>query len=215
VTEDSSPVETGAAERLIFFSDAVLAIAMTLLALELPVPTGESTKAFWSSVQHNAGEYIAFLVSFLVISLHWAAHHRAFRYVIRVDGPFQLMNGLWLLTMVLLPFATKLLYSDEPGAHQTQALRSSFYALLQVIAFITYLAMVHRMVSKNLVGPETPPDTTGRADWGVGGFIVGFGLSIPSFFAFRQAWVFWIAGPVIAGVLERGIWRRQRGATAD
>jgi Endosomal/lysosomal potassium channel TMEM175 len=49
-----------AAERLTFFSDAVVAIAITLLAIDLPVPEGAKFSDFWTSVQHDDGHCVAF-----------------------------------------------------------------------------------------------------------------------------------------------------------
>ena len=60
---DSGP---RAAERLTFFSDAVVAIAMTLLAIDLPVPGGGTVSVFWASVEHDEGHYATFLISFVV-----------------------------------------------------------------------------------------------------------------------------------------------------
>jgi uncharacterized membrane protein len=70
-------------DRLIFFSDAVAAIAITLLAIDLPVPTGDTISEFSSSVRHNAGHYLAFLIGFLAISAAWSHHHDIFRYATR------------------------------------------------------------------------------------------------------------------------------------
>ncbi len=52
------------AERLNFFSDAVVAIAITLLALDLHVPTGKSSADLWHDAARNADGYVAFLISF-------------------------------------------------------------------------------------------------------------------------------------------------------
>ena len=62
-----------AAERLTFVSDAVIAIAITLLAIELPLPEGHSVHEFWMSVKGDAGHYAAFLISFVAIAA--AAFH--------------------------------------------------------------------------------------------------------------------------------------------
>jgi uncharacterized membrane protein len=77
--------ESRAAERLTIFSDAVVAIAITLLALDLPVPEGDTVSVFWSSVRRNDGHYAAFLISFVVIAAAWGTHHDVFRYTRRVD----------------------------------------------------------------------------------------------------------------------------------
>lgn len=73
-------------ERTVYFSDAVIAIAMTLLAIELPLPQGVTPVAVWHSFVSNLGEeYLAFLISFAVIGAFWYQHHRYFERVARVD----------------------------------------------------------------------------------------------------------------------------------
>src|SRR6476661_6883912 len=83
--EGTAEVERSAAERLTFFTDAVAAIALTLLAIELPVPEGFSPAELWQSVGENSYEYLAFAISFVVIAAHWSTHHDLFRWVVRVD----------------------------------------------------------------------------------------------------------------------------------
>src|SRR5262249_10189800 len=73
-------------ERLIFSSDAVIAIAMTLLALELPVPKGRTDAEVWRSFAEKLhGEYLTFIISFAVIGAFWVAHHQLFRKIHLVD----------------------------------------------------------------------------------------------------------------------------------
>jgi uncharacterized membrane protein len=209
VSADASELESGAADRLIFFSDAVVAIAITLLALELPVPIGTTTHAFWQSFRHEDSHYLAFLLSFVVIAVAWGQHHHVMRYAERSDTRLRTFNMLWLLTIILNPFATKLLTSeghDSVGAH---ALRYGFYALLEVLASVAFLSLVHHMVSHRLSAPDTPARIVRTANWDGAGVIVGFGLSIPLFFVTREAWVLWVAGPVLCGQISR---RRRTGS---
>jgi uncharacterized membrane protein len=150
VADDAASFESGAADRLIFFSDAVVAIAITLLALELPVPTGTTVHALWASTRHESDHYLAFGISFIVIAQLWSQHHHVLRYVERSDARLRSLNMLWLATIVLNPFATKLLTfegHDTLGAH---ALRYGFYALLQVLANATFLALVRHLFSAHL-----------------------------------------------------------------
>jgi uncharacterized membrane protein len=74
-------VDFAAAERLTFFSDAVVAIAITLLALELPVPHNGSTTEVLHEMDNHLMAYVAFFISFAVIGQHWAAHHAVFRWI--------------------------------------------------------------------------------------------------------------------------------------
>lgn len=76
----SVEVRAIAVERLTFFADAVVAIAITLLALDLPVPTGSTNGDLWRSLRENFSDYLAFAISFVVIAARWNAHHRIFRY---------------------------------------------------------------------------------------------------------------------------------------
>jgi uncharacterized membrane protein len=99
-------------ERLEAFSDAVLAIAITLLVLEIRVPPAEDVAdpdrliaalgALWPS-------YLGYLISFVTIGIMWANHHNLFRLVDRVSHGLILGNLLLLLTIGFLPFPTALL----------------------------------------------------------------------------------------------------------
>jgi uncharacterized membrane protein len=181
MSEDEALSESGAADRLIFFSDAVVAIAITLLALDLPVPTGTTVDELWSSVQDHKESYLAFVISFVVIAAMWSEHHHVFRYAARSDAWLRSLDMVWLLMVVLNPFATKLLTSEAPDTVGAHALRWGFYALLQILASVTFLAMVHHMMSHDLQAADTPSLLVSEAGWGSYGVLLGFGLSIPFF----------------------------------
>ena len=195
-------VESGAraAERLTFFSDAVVAIAMTLLAVELPVPEGDTVSEFWKSVQHNDGHYVAFLVSFAVIAAAWTDHHDLFRYVEGIDARLRLFNFGWLLSIVLNPFGIKLLIVSGQSL-PTHALRFGFYALLQAMESAALYAMLRHMTAHGLAD-SGPPAVQALARQSLY-LILGFGLSVPVFFATTYGWVLWFLSPVLAGQLRR------------
>src|SRR5689334_1597269 len=109
---NDAEVDKALTERLKFFSDAVIAIAMTLLALELPVPSGETAGEVWRSFGEGWEEYLAFLITFWVIGQQWMNHHSFLRYVERVPHSFVRLNLLWLLTVVITPFAMRTLVGD-------------------------------------------------------------------------------------------------------
>src|SRR5436309_15182987 len=82
---EESPVDVEvraiAAERLTFFADAVIAIAITLLALELPRPEGDTNAQLLHSAYEHRPGYRAFVISLLVVGAPWSAPHRGLRSV--------------------------------------------------------------------------------------------------------------------------------------
>jgi uncharacterized membrane protein len=194
--------ESRATDRLMLFSDAVVAIAVTLLAIELPVPTGDNVHAFWSSVRHNDGHYAAFVISFVVIAAAWSNHHDLFRYVQRTDARSLMFNTAWLMTIVVIPFATKLLTVSGDQTLDTHALRFGFYALVQVLESVALLAILRHMIACRQA-PDAPRSAVDDMGWQTWSFVVAFGLSIPFFFVTIYAWVFWFAIPLLAAQLHR------------
>jgi uncharacterized membrane protein len=95
-------------ERLILFTDAVFAIAITLLVIEIRVPElHHATEA--DAVQgllQLVPKFIGFFISFFVIAIYWVAHHRIFRFVRRLDNRLIWTNLFFLLGIVLMPFTT-------------------------------------------------------------------------------------------------------------
>ena len=106
-------------ERLILFSDAVFAIAITLLIIEIKIPEvheGELTdKALVHELWLLSRKFIGFLISFFIIGQYWMVHHRMFGFVIAFNSKLVWMNLLFLLAIVLMPFSTAF-YSEYSGA---------------------------------------------------------------------------------------------------
>jgi hypothetical protein len=124
------PTDTSDANRLIVFSDAVVAIAITLLALDLPVPHAHTPSELWTSARHDARFFLAFFISFGVIAALWSVHHSVFRYVDRSDARLRLLTFGWLLVIVLIPFAARLLAaSGGVRRHDAARTRDSFQRL--------------------------------------------------------------------------------------
>lgn len=117
-------------ERLIFFSDAVFAIAITLLALEIRLPTGQAIRSDSELLTALIGiwpRYLSYTVSFLVIGLYWMAHHRMFRSIARYDRRLLFLNLLLLLCIAFVPFPTTVL------GEYSSAVATIFYALTMVV----------------------------------------------------------------------------------
>jgi len=213
VSNEESEYERRSLERLVFFSDAVVAIAITLLAIDLPVPTGATVAEFWSSARDHDGVYLSFLVSFITIAAAWSHHHDVFKYARRADARLRNLNMIWLLMIILIPFATKLLTGYEHHAVGVHALRWGFYALLQTVAAAALLAIVRHLASHDLDAEDTAGRAGADSGWQSYGTMLGFGLSIPVFFATTYGWVLWIVMPILTARVDR--LRRRRAAVGS
>jgi len=90
--------------RLEAFSDGVFAIAITLLVIELHVPT--SKEALVAGLVHEWPRYLGYLVSFAFIGGVWISHSKLTRFIRVVDAPLMRLNLLLLLSVSILPFTT-------------------------------------------------------------------------------------------------------------
>ena len=96
-------------ERLVFFSDAVFAIAITLLIIEVKVPhlpLGSSTRQAWLALLQQVPSIGGFMLSFLVIGRFWIGHHSALAAVAHHDTKLLWPNLFLLMSIAFLPFAT-------------------------------------------------------------------------------------------------------------
>ena len=92
-------------DRVVFFSDAVFAIAITLLVVDLQVPNVphlDSARQLRESLPQMAG----FTISFVVIGLFWIAHHGLFRYIKGLNRRLIMLNLLFLGCIAFLPYPT-------------------------------------------------------------------------------------------------------------
>jgi uncharacterized membrane protein len=108
--DDSSAdtVSPGGPERLITLVDAVVAIAMTLLALDLrpELPDAASSRALADNIHEHLGEYVAFVLAFAIIAQYWVVHHRMMRTVVRHDDALTWATMLFLFGITLLPLTS-------------------------------------------------------------------------------------------------------------
>ena len=100
--------ETYNKARVINFCDAVFSIAVTLLVLEIVIPSYKelSTLDTLEILQNRIPSFIGLTVSFLVIALYWISHMRIFKYVSTIDTRLLWYTILLLFFIILLPFST-------------------------------------------------------------------------------------------------------------
>jgi uncharacterized membrane protein len=122
-------------ERLIFFSDAVFAIAITLLALDIRLPEdlphNASDAEMLAALGSISSKYFAYVLSFIVIGIFWIGHHRVFRYVRRYNRFLLLLNLLLLMFIAFIPFPTALI-----GAYTNRVVLIVYALTLAATGFI-------------------------------------------------------------------------------
>jgi uncharacterized membrane protein len=112
--------ESAETNRLLALSDGVIAIVITLLVLEITVPTvpaGSSPSALPGLVLDQWHEFVGFVLSFLVIGQYWILHRRVFIYIEKHGRGIVYLNLCFLLAVALVPYATSLFatYPDRFG----------------------------------------------------------------------------------------------------
>ncbi|WP_410767361.1 TMEM175 family protein [Haloferax sp. DFSO60] len=110
-------VESEETDRLVALSDGVIAIAITLLVLEISVPElpAEATVAAFSLlVSEQWHEFFGFVLSFWVIGLYWILHRRIFVHIERHERGVLYLNLLFLLMVAFIPFASSV-FATYPG----------------------------------------------------------------------------------------------------
>src|SRR5690349_6598660 len=95
--------------RVEAFSDGVIAVAITLLALDLPIPAAEPGRDLARTLGHDWPSFAAFALSFMTIGIVWINHHAMLRRLARVDHWVLFGNLLLLMGICVLPFSTALL----------------------------------------------------------------------------------------------------------
>lgn len=123
-------------DRLVNFSDATVAIAITILILPLVDATDQiRARSLWEFFLHNRGGVLGFVVSFWVIGRFWVAHHRVFEWVDGYSVGLLWANLVWMAGIVTIPFSANLL-SDSPDG------RGDVYAFYIGTMVVTSGAMV-------------------------------------------------------------------------
>lgn len=148
-----------ALERLVFFSDAVFAIAITLLVIEIHPPHlehGATDADHGRELVKLIPNFIGYIVSFAVIGAFWAGHHRSFSLASRYDGRIIVWNLLLLGTIAFLPFVTA--YNSANTGERVPAMLYCGWLLLAGLANYRVNSMA---VSPPMVDERVSPDQRG------------------------------------------------------
>ncbi|MBO3086292.1 TMEM175 family protein [Cellulomonas fengjieae] len=129
-------------DRLVNFTDASVAIAITLLVLPLiDLVTDGTERSAGSLLTQEGGTFLAFGISFVVIASFWVGHHRVFEHLQDYSKAMLWANFLWLASIVFIPFTTQLLAdegTDDPAVNalyiSTMVVTTGSLALIEWLA---------------------------------------------------------------------------------
>lgn len=142
-------------ERIVFFSDAVFAIAITLLIIEVKVPhlePGIGSREFVIALLRLLPNFIGFFVSFLVIGAYWVGHHRIYGMIVDWNYGLIWRNILFLLAIAFMPFATAF-FSE----YVTEFVPMLVYGLTFAAAGFLEIIQFRYAIKNNLLDPAADP----------------------------------------------------------
>lgn len=168
--------------RLETFSDGVFAIAITLLILDVRVPAGRA------SLTHRLGQawpdYVAYVISFLIIGIMWANHHGIFRLIARTSHGLIVANLFLLLCVAFIPFPTAVLSENLRGRAGDQHAAAIFYSGAFTVTALFYNLLWRTAARRNrliIAGAEAAAaEVTRRYRYGVPSYLAATLVAIVS-----------------------------------
>jgi uncharacterized membrane protein len=144
-------------ERLAAFSDGVIAIIITIMVLELKLPSG----ADWDALRSIAPSFVAYVLSFVYMAIYWNNHHHLLHTVKRVDGAILWANSSLLFWLSLVPAATAWL-----GLNFLKPIPTAVYGIILLMPGISYMllqmAILHRHGRTSLLAQAIGRDIKGK-----------------------------------------------------
>ena len=148
-------------DRLLAFTDGVIAIIITIMVLELKVPHG----ATFADLLPMMPDFLSYLLSFTYVAIYWNNHHHMLQTVEKVNGPILLANMNLLFWLSLIPFATA-----WAGTYNLAAAPTALYGFSLLMPAISYFilqrtiiraqgphSLLAKAIGKDLKGKASPP----------------------------------------------------------
>jgi uncharacterized membrane protein len=182
--------------RLEAFSDGVLAIAITLLVIEIRPPEVHEGESLAHALRELWPSYLAYLVSFLTIGVIWLNHHGVFQQIVQVDGPLLVLNLNLLLWTALIPFPTAVVADNLAAGGEAARTAAALYSGVLLLMSIAFGALFTWVTHDDRLLHRLPPPQIVRAARlrfmvGLVVYLVAFALS-------------WVSAPVsvaLAGLM--------------
>ena len=195
-------------DRIVNFSDAVFAIVITLLVLDIRVPhipPALVSQELPGRILDLSPKFLSYAISFLVIAIYWQAHHRVFRPIRSYDTTLLWLNILFLMAISFLPFPTSLLgeYAGEQLSVTIYAANAATASLL-LVSISWYATSGHRLVAPDSVDDEAERLQRMQALAVPAVFLLSIAISFFSPMAAMYSWLLLaVTDPIIRRVRSR------------
>lgn len=126
--------------RLESFTDAIIAIIMTILVLELKVPHSASFTALWDMKE----QILVYALSFFLLAIYWVNHHHLMHMATKVNGKILWISIIMLFWMSLIPFVTAWV-----GAYTDSLAPSVTYGVIFLLTNISYGFLSNELIKEN------------------------------------------------------------------
>jgi len=178
-------------ERIIFFSDAVFAIAITLLALEIRIPGVESSLTENELTQALISiwpKYLGYGIGFMTIGILWMSHHRKFRLIQRYDRNLMWLNLFFLMFIAFIPFPTSII--SEYGNRSSTVFYAIVVSMASIASFFLwwYASYQNRLIDPHLDSRQRRHETqVSLVVFGI--FVVSIGLAFVNADLAKFSWL--------------------------
>jgi uncharacterized membrane protein len=137
----------------------VIAVAITLLVLNIAVPTVNSSQSLSHALGHQWPTYAAYVTSFVTIGIIWINHHTAISRLRRADHLVLVINLLLLMSIAVLPFCTSLMAAYLKASSGQHLAAGIYSGMLLVMSLLFSVLNRHILFAEpDLVGPELSRD---------------------------------------------------------
>lgn len=198
-------------DRLAFFSDAVIAIALTLTVLEIKIPIiGANATPVYIFKRYGGSMILHGLelfVAFWTIGNLWMRHHQLFEYVVDYNERMIRINLIFLFTVMLLPISISFLFTiNEPYYFKMLFYFANLFSSSATYSLLVFVIFNPKKRLSNLTDPKKLEEVKGNPYWGSLVFLVALILII-----FNRSW-FWVAFLIIPLARIVGIIQTKRRA---
>lgn len=139
-TEDKHPKQDFQVERIAFFSDAVYAIALTLLVIEFRPPhieKGDTAPIIWQRVVEMKYLFSSVVFSFILIVNYWMRHHSLFKHIHNYNKDIIIANMMTLFPIIFFPFSTAFFYEGSHAGNEAVIVPFRLTILNNILAGIS------------------------------------------------------------------------------